>query len=245
MPGKFFKRKYPKKYTKSTKSTKSKPTYMALAKRISAIARRDRPELKYVDTDISPTVSATTLNGVGQGYAVNGPWGAVGQGHQVDQRIGNQQKLKTFEMRGSIIGQANVSSNAFVDIYVFRWKKFSAGNSIVTAMNNQFFFHNDTIHNSITPYSFRDREHMSDFQILGKRRVYLKADNYVSQTIIGQVNFKVYLKDIIYKYDTNLANSLTQNHIYTLMLCSNGDTSGAQLTGYSTVMETRVTYTDV
>lgn len=238
--------KYFKKLKKAGKATKStKPTVATLAKRITAISKRDAPEVKYVDTDISPTVSATSLNGVGQGYAINGPWGAVGQGTGVDQRIGHTQKLKSLQFRGSIIGQANVTSNAYVDIYIFKWKKYSVGNTINTAMNNQFFFHNDTIHNSITPYSFRDREHMNDFQILAKRRVYMKADNYTGQTIIGQVDFKVNLKDTVYKYDTNLSNSVTGNHIYSLMLCTNGDVSGAQLTGYSTVMEGRVTYTDV
>lgn len=237
--------KYFNKVKKARKATKpTKPTVATLAKRITAISRRDAPELKYIDVDISPTVSATSLNGAGQGYAVNGPWGSVGQGSQADQRIGNMQKLKTFHMRGSIIGQANVASNAYVDIYVFKWKKFSAGNNITTAMNSQFFFHNDTIHNSITPYSFRDREHMDDFVILGKRRVYMKQDNFAGQTIIGQVDFKVNLKDTVYKYDTNLSNSVTANHIYTLMLCTNGDTSSTQLTGYSTVLEVRTTYTD-
>jgi len=228
-----------RKYGKKSK----KLTVASLQKQLNAIKKNDAPELKFIDGEIVQNVAATSALTVGQGFNTFGPFGVTVQGTANGQRIGLSTKCKYIELRGHIVTQVSNLTGGFVDFYILRYNRYTTGVNFNTVINSQAFLENDGPFNSITTLSFRDREHLKEFTVLGKKRVYMNADNYNTQTITKPVYMKVNLRDLVMTYDLGTTASVVGPGIFLLSVASTGDTTSGS--GYSYDVEYRLMYTDV
>nr|QRI44126.1 MAG: capsid protein [Cressdnaviricota sp.] len=215
-----------------------------VVRRVNTLARRFKPEVKIVQQ--GSTVNVGAINGVGvNGAALDGPLALTSQGTGGANRVGNVVNLLSMQIKGFVAQQSSTSANRKVVLMLIqelRHTQSSVALSVPLLVND--FMDLDARTGTLTTQSYRTFDNMSNWRVLARKTVYLKADNFASQATETTYNMYVKFRKPIRMNYSGGPSFLDGGAIYLLMLADNGDISAGSLTGTRVTYDIRSLFTD-
>lgn len=214
-----------------------------LNKNQKAYARKDKQPLKKLDTSVATSYFGANIPL--QTYLKYPP-----NGWEDGTRTGNKIKNVRLQLRGVLSGNATNAIGGYVTFYILHYKRQRtiAAQAFYDAIANTGgigpFILPDAS-NKYTHASFRDWEHLSDWQIIKAKKIYLSADDIANQNKTKNFNFSCKLKDATYDMPTTTV--LTRGMCQILAICNTGDVATVNPVlgdGWNLTFTYRMTYND-
>lgn len=246
-------RKSRKSYKKTSAPKKSyKKGGYSLSRKVNLLMRAAKTTEKKSVTISPTTVSVGQCNINADAYYWQDISPIVSEGTTISQRVGNQIKITSFQMRIQLRQMANLGTAAKYILEVFTPK-----NDFVSSASIGSVFKADTITGLVDYHALRNPDYYSEYTRIMKKTLYLKADSYSAQPNLMsdyQINYK-FKNPMICKY-ANDGTTILHGQLFMVLRASTGNINGATastltqigntnaLSGAYLDMMTKIFYTD-
>jgi hypothetical protein len=213
-----------------------------LDKNQKSYARKDKPETKYQDWKYGPIYLGT--NTPAQLALLYPSVGAV-----EGQRVGSKIKNVKLQLKGMLTGNTGNINGGRVTFYILMYKRQRSitSASLYNAISNldgigPFIL--PDVQNRYTQQSFRDFEHIKDWQVIKKINFKLSADQLASAEPLTNFYLNCKLKDVQFDFPTTTV--ITKGMCQIFAVCNRGILGYPEAPGdgFALNFTYRLTYTD-
>jgi len=202
-----------------------------IVKDVAMIKRMINAEKKRIDTMTGyiSTASQFTCNAAGTnldtGYIIKELTPLIAPGTSASQRNGDSVKLSSMQLQLQFAGQANLNQPCRLIVELWKHKT-----EYVTTDSTTMFrlFNTNAISGWTDTGALRNQDYFSDFVCLGRKSIYMPADNYAGQVLNKDILWRKKLNSHV-RYLSG-GTTIVQGQIFMTIRASVGNKGSANAT---------------